>query len=132
MNYRVAPCPDCDGIGFHHTPTAFAGDTPVIFQMATCPSCHGTGIARIPKTRGDQIRDMKDEELADLLLNLNFCGIFCTNKKECRELVAADKDIPDEWCKKCFVLYLQEPADDLRPRPNIFEDKQESGLIEED
>lgn len=82
-------------------------------------------------TNGDRMRAMTDEELADFVLNLNFCGIFCTNKKECRELVAADKDIPDEWCKKCFVLYLQEPAEILPPRPNIFEDKQESGLLEE-
>lgn len=89
-----------------------------------------------PKTEADRIRAMNDEELADFLYPMT-CGIdpaasFCKNKKECEELMDADKEIPDEWCKKCLLEMLQQPAEETKLPSGMFLDKQESGLIEED
>lgn len=69
-----------------------------------------------PQTIADQIRSMNDEELAAFLYQMP-CGIdpaayFCKNKKECGDLMDADKEIPEEWCKKCLQEYLQRPAEE--------------------
>lgn len=86
-------------------------------------------------TIADLIRASTDEELAiwiQNLINAGDTGFYCQQKKECQELLEQDKFIPERWCTKCMVAHLQKPAQKLPPRPNIFEDKQESGLIEED
>ena len=65
------------------------------------------------ETNADRIRAMSDEELAQWLNS--FGGdLFCLNKKECVELVDADKDIPAERCQRCVMDWLQQPAEDRK------------------
>ena len=66
-------------------------------------------------TNADRIRAMSDEELADAIVKM-VCGIdpaefFCQNKKECEDLMDADKEIPEEWCRQCVLAMLQQPAE---------------------
>lgn len=87
------------------------------------------------KTNADRVRSSSDKELADFIKNIlemdgGMCS-FCQNKKECGELLGRDEPIPEEWCDKCILEWLRKPAEEPK-LPNIFEDKQESGLIEED
>ena len=89
-----------------------------------------------PKTIADTIRAMSDEDLCDVIFQLSYavdpgCW-FCTNKKECREVMDADKEIPDEWCKDCLLARLREPVPATKPATMADEEKQHSGLIEED
>lgn len=91
----------------------------------------------LPPTRSfaDQIRAMSDEELCDAIFRLIYAADpatwFCTGKKECGELMNADKDIPDAMCKACLLAKLRQPADQT---PRIILDdgeKTESGLLED-
>ena len=86
-------------------------------------------------TNGDRIRSMSDEELVDVIMSLveldeSMCS-YCQNKEECGEKLNSDELIPDEWCKKCILEWLRTPVEETK-LPAIFEDKQESGLTEED
>lgn len=81
-------------------------------------------------TNADRIRAMSDEELTDIIYDLNMAGTFCTNRKECEELLDNDK-LTDDMCKKCLLEWLRKPVEEPK-LPTIFEDKQESGLTEED
>lgn len=103
----------------------------------SCEYHDGSGSKYVKEqTFGDKIRSMTDEELTDFFFT-NFCGIdsaffFCTNKKECGDLLDADQEIPDEWCKKCLLNRLRQPAE-IKKYPTMpVEDKRESGLVEED
>lgn len=84
----------------------------------------------------DKIRSMSDEELCDAVFQLIYsfdpAAWFCKGKKECGDLMDADKDIPDEMCKACLLAKLRQPAD--HPPRLILDDgeKTESGLLEED
>lgn len=87
-------------------------------------------------TFADRIRAMSDEELADTFFRIIYCAgdpanWFCKGKKECEDLMDADKDIPDEMCKACLLAKLRQPAEEAQ-RPLWYEDKQYSGLLEED
>ena len=89
-----------------------------------------------PMTIADKIRAMSDEDLCDVIFQLSYaidpgCW-FCTNKKECREVMDADKEIPDEWCKVCLLARLREPVPATKPTTMADEEKLHSGLIEED
>ena len=68
-----------------------------------------------PMTIADKIRAMTDDQLADFLYPMTFgidpAASFCKNKKECGDLLDADKEIPEEWCKKCLQGWLQQPAE---------------------
>lgn len=103
----------------------------------SCEHHDGSGSKYVKtKTFADEIRSMTDEELCDFLFT-NFCGLdpafsYCLNKKECRDLLDADQEIPDEWCKKCLLNRLRQPAEIKKLPATSFEGKQESGLIEED
>ena len=92
----------------------------------------------LPPTRSiaDKIRAMSDEELCDAIFRLIYAldpaTWFCKGKKECGDLMDADKEIPDAMCKACLLAKLRQPAEET-PRPvRIHEDKQESGLLEDD
>jgi hypothetical protein len=66
-----------------------------------------------PRTNGDRIRAMSDEELAKYLMQANDCGLsipFCQNKKECDGLLD-NGIIPDEMCMACMMAWLQKEAD---------------------
>lgn len=62
-----------------------------------------------PMTRGERIRSMTNEELAEEILE---CGIdgqieFCQGREEC----IGEKEIPEEWCRRCIVEWLEnDPA----------------------
>ena len=71
--------------------------------------------AKKVQTHADQIRAMSDEELADAIVKMA-CGIdpaesFCQSKKECEDLMDADKEIPEEWCRQCVLAMLRQPAE---------------------
>ena len=123
MDHKFISCPDCKGHGF------ITGGDEHSSWSRTCARCHGTGLTMVPKTRADLIREMKDEDLTDLIYDLNMEGTFCTNRKECWEKLNKD-EITDAMCKKCLLEWLQKPVEEPK-LPAIFEDKQESGLLEE-
>lgn len=86
-------------------------------------------------TIADWIRSMTDEELCDGIYEL-FHGYdpaawFCKNKKECGDLMDADKEIPDEMCKACLLEALRQPYEKTRLPKGMYLDKQESGLLED-
>ena len=83
----------------------------------------------------DQFRAMSDEELCDAIFRLIYAfdpaNWFCTGKEECGKLMDADEEIPDEMCKACLLAKLREPVDGPK-LPTMTEEKQDSGLVEED
>lgn len=87
-------------------------------------------------TVADRIRSMDDEELASTLIEIingyDPAEWFCTNKKECEDLMAADKDILDEMCKACLLQALRQPYEKTKLPKGMYLDKQESGLLEDD
>jgi hypothetical protein len=68
-------------------------------------------------TNADRIRVMTDEELADFIERVANLGTefesACQNKKECGNLLDRDEPIPDEWCRKCRVEWLQQPVEEV-------------------
>lgn len=82
-------------------------------------------------TNADKIRAMSDEDLTNIIYDLNMEGTFCTNRKECEELLNNDK-LTDEMCKKCLLEWLRKPVEETKIPSGMFLDKQESGLTEEE
>ena len=123
MKNKAIPCPNCEGHGYINGGSEFAT------WSRTCDRCHGTGTIMVPKTIADCIRSMTDEELAAYWFN--HYDNFCQNKPECGDILDDDKRIPDHLCIACVLEWLRKPAEEPK-LPNIFEDKQDSGLIEED
>ena len=83
----------------------------------------------------DHIRAMNDEELCDVIFKLAFAfdtgAFYCKNKPECGEMMDADQEIPEEMCKACLLEKLRKPVE-KPPLPfGIYDDKQESGLLED-
>ena len=99
--------------------------------------CHALGNCENKITSyADHIRAMSDEELSYAIVKIatgiDPCECFCQNKKECQDLMDADKEIPDEWCRKCVLDMLRRPADhDTAPTMDTS-GKEESGLLEEE
>ena len=81
-----------------------------------------------PNTFADQIRAMSDEELADFM---NKEHEYCKNWPKCSELLDTDKLIPDHWCEKCLLEWLQKPVEEPQLPVRFHMDKQESGLLED-
>ena len=99
--------------------------------------CHALGNCENKiSTYADRIRAMTDEELCDGIFQLIYAADpatwFCKGKKECGELMDADKEIPDEMCKACLLKALRQPYAEPKLPSGMYLDKQESGLIEED
>lgn len=130
MKTKVISCPDCDGRG--HT----AGGDENSSWWRSCLRCHGTGYTQVPLTFADKIRAMSDEELCDAFFRLIYAmdpaNWFCKGKEDCRELMDADKDIPDEMCKACLLQKLRQPYVEPKLPSGMYLDKQYSGLLEED
>ena len=128
MDHKFISCPDCKGHGYIN-----GGDEHSSWSR-TCDRCHGTGYAMVPKTKADRIREKNDDELADwvyVLLQQGDNGFFCQQKPECEKLIDTEEGIPDSMCKKCLKEWLQNPVPAQMPHRRIFEDKQESGLLED-
>ena len=86
-------------------------------------------------TIADKIRAMADEELAvwiQSLMDDGDTGFHCQQKKECQDLLEQDKLVPEEWCKQCMVAWLRKPIEKPPIPFGIHDDRQESGLLEDD
>lgn len=81
------------------------------------------------ETMADRIRAMSDQELAAYWADNH--DNFCQNKPECGEALNRDELIPDEWCVACALKWLQQPIEKLPVPFGIYDDKQESGLLED-
>lgn len=87
------------------------------------------------QTMGDRIRAMNDDELSYSIMKMA-CGIdpaesFCQRKKECEDLMEADKEIPAEWCRQCVLDMLRKPVDVTEHHTIDTTGKDYSGLLEE-
>lgn len=63
-------------------------------------------------SRGDVIRKMNDQELAQYLFALTYRDFelkYCQNKQECMDLVDTGGGVPEENCIACLQHYLQQP-----------------------
>lgn len=129
MTKNVA-CPVCEGRGYAHS------RSPSTNFRKWCGNCNGTGVIQVPMTKADQFRSLSDEELSDAFYNLIYCedpaSFFCHGTEECRAVMDADEDIPEEWCRKCLLEELRKPVKEPKLPSGLFLDKQESGLVEED
>ena len=81
-------------------------------------------------SNADRIRSMNDEELAALLRNED--PGYCKNLPKCIEALSTEDGIPDAWCLQCIQNWLRQPAEQKPPATMAEEEKQHSGLIEED
>ena len=86
-------------------------------------------------THADRIRAMSDDELSYAIMKVA-CGVdpavsFCQRKKECEDLMEADKEIPDEWCRQCVLDMLRKPVDVTEHHITDTTGKDYSGLLEE-
>ena len=63
-----------------------------------------------PKTNGDRIRAMSDEELAECLYH-GFDINYCTIGPQCEERLETGRGVPAEWCKGCIMKWLKQPAE---------------------
>lgn len=55
---------------------------------------------------------------------------FCKELEECRILLDTEEDIPVTNCERCLLEWLRQPT--AQPTISSEEDKQHSGLVEED
>ena len=81
------------------------------------------------ETNADRIRAMSDQELAAYWADNH--DNFCPNKPECGEALNRDGLIPDAWCAACALAWLQSPAVEPAIPVRFYDDKQESGLLED-
>lgn len=94
-----------------------------------CQFYDGTGSEyRKIETIADRIRSMSDQELAEFM---NEEHNYCKNLPKCEEALNTEDLIPDHWCVACLLEWLRQPVDGTKPA-TMTEEKQDSGLIEED
>ena len=78
------------------------------------PEPYNPGMIR-KQTNADRIRNMDDEELAELLYSLQYCDEklnFCGNNKECDDILDGGGTVTDEMCKQCLVWWLQSEVEE--------------------
>lgn len=111
----------------------------MMYRGSTCAAqraCYGLGD---PSTVGDKIRAMfaTDEGIAELFLALDvsraeeFTLHYCDGKNNCID-EAGEITCNDEMRKACILRWLHKPAEKTRTIVWPYEDKEESGLLEED
>ena len=64
-----------------------------------------------PLTRAELIRQLTDEEMADLItrcFDVVDLG-YCQNRQECEEMIKTGTT-PTEWCRACLLEWLKAPA----------------------
>lgn len=104
---KEVPCMECDGKGF----IAKFGEYSVWSER--CQNCGGTGIVKVPVTNADRIRDMSDEELADIFLRADFCKCCEHEKDGVCNYVCAYPNIPlYEGCKQAALKWMKKPAEE--------------------
>ena len=74
---------------------------------------HSWAKKKMPRTNGDRIRALSDEELADKIMELDIDDMIpycrCDNAL-CNEMLDRDELVPAEMCKACCVRWLQKEA----------------------
>ena len=78
------------------------------------PEPYNPGMIR-KQTNADRIRNMDDEELAELLYSLQYCDEklnFCGNNKECDDILDGGGTVTDEMCKQCLFWWLQSEVEE--------------------
>ena len=85
---KTIVCSECNGFG--HINIGCENGT----WSVLCDYCNGRGVLRVPMTNADLIRDMSDDELADV--------IDCPYGSIC-----FDRD-----CHECSLEWLQRPVED--------------------
>lgn len=120
-------CPRCEGCG-------------ELFQRGkTCYICKGTGYVDIEfgktiQTNADRIRSMDNKQLSEFIYAISpgnrfFCDM-CPRAHDCMDIINSEgKEIPGDWCEETFLAWLNTPVYEMPAFP--YEDKQESGLLEE-
>lgn len=86
---KTIVCPECNGFGY------IEEYVDGLLYKKECGCCGGARILRVPVTNADRIRNMSDEELADV--------IACPYDGTC--FYKGD-------CHKCCIEWLQKPAED--------------------
>lgn len=126
---KIISCPGCNGRGYIPDRTAKG-------QYATaCERCGGYGFLRVEWTNADRIRDMTDEELAAMLIQIDDIGAvipFCKSLPDCMAMLDSPETIPAQKCVDCLLDWLRSPVAESRFPIGLFLDRQESGLTEED
>ena len=64
-----------------------------------------------PKTRGDQLRRMTDEQLAEALYENAECK-WCHNDPACGALLDSEQGIEDSKCVVCVLAWVKESVED--------------------
>lgn len=126
-------CPLCAGHGYRmirHTNPKLEGKEPLEKQF--CVTCNGTGYIEVQETNAERIRSMDDAQLADMIFKLDIGDCFCQNKKKCQETLDNDQEIPESLCKVCILEWLHKPAEETKHPAWIYDEKQFSGLLEEE
>lgn len=63
-------------------------------------------------TNADRIRSMDNTQLAQFIHQLCSSDIFCkicSNREKCLDIVNGDGEIPDGWCERNILGWLQSP-----------------------
>lgn len=63
-----------------------------------------------PRTNGDKIRTMTDEELADKILRIDLGEApYCdSDNVKCNEMADAGEPVPSTMCRQCCIKWLQQ------------------------
>lgn len=113
MKQKIINCTKCCGMGH-------VG----VFNRVRCDVCEGRGWVTAPMTNADWIRDMTDEEMAVLLMEIardpkwnddgHMYELWCDNCGGCQEMneeeLEREGGCSDEMQIVCILRYLQAPA----------------------
>ena len=84
---------------------------PVWIARAGLACLHPQSRGDATMTNGERIRNMTDEELAEILAKSDIAEKipFCKSLPECNAILyIGDETIPDELCQKCVVKWLEQ------------------------
>ncbi|MGN0998666.1 MAG: hypothetical protein ACI4PO_03865 [Faecousia sp.] len=112
----------------------------ITYRGSTCAAQRAKLGLGDPKTMADWFRSLDDEKMVNAIWCLINAvqqdeSFFCQNKKECQDILDVQgKDVPPDWCKNCLLEWIRKPApaEETKRHSIIFDDRQESGLLEED
>lgn len=113
MKHKIVTCPMCLGQG-----------AVGVFVRNRCKDCDGKGWLTVPMSRAEQVREMTDEEMAQVMLaicrsSLNDSGdlyeLWCDEKGGC--IGPNGEDFCPDGCSEemqlsCILRYLRAPADE--------------------
>lgn len=111
----MAKCKNCEHLGYLFDGDKVGkrvwcgniADSPVLDMERDCEYY-------VPQTNADRIRNMTDEELAELLYSLqteDLDGMFCKTEDKCEEMMDSGDEIPKSMCKQCLVKWLRSESE---------------------